>query len=230
MSVGAAEVADFLKQNPDFLNHNPGILAFVTLPSAAGGNVSSLQERQIQTLRDKIKIMEQRVVEMSRAAVENHAIIQSLQTLQRHLLGVRDATQLPQVLVQEVKSQFKVPQVALKIWDKAPEYLSSGLDAQPAPQTLEQLSRIRGVYCGFAENSPYPEAFESEEVKPRSVVVMPLRIGIGTTLFGCLVLGSPDKDRFAPNLETDFLGTLAEASCAALSRLTLAQAEPSAIA
>ncbi|MDH4394706.1 MAG: DUF484 family protein [Limnobacter sp.] len=220
MSLGATEVADFLKDNPDFLNHNPGILAFVSLPSSAAGNVSSLQERQVQTLRDKVRIMEQRLVEMTRAAVENHSIIQSLQSLQRSLLAVRDPSQLPAVLVQGVKDQFKVPQVQLRIWNKLPEFLPSGLDPQPAPTTLDNLTALRGLYCGFAEMSPYTEIFDQEEVKPRSVVIIPLRIGAGTALFGCLALGSPDKDRFSPTLETDFLDTLAEASCAALSRLT----------
>ena len=140
MSLGATEVADFLKDNPDFLNHNPGILAFVSLPSNAAGNVSSLQDRQVQTLRDKVRIMEQRLVEMTRAAVENHAIIQSLQALQRSLLAVRDANQLPAVLVQGIQNHFKVPQVQLKIWNKSPEFLPSGLDAQPAPATLDNLT------------------------------------------------------------------------------------------
>lgn len=224
MSLGATEVADFLKDNPDFLNHNPGILAFVSLPSNAAGNVSSLQDRQVQTLRDKVRIMEQRLVEMTRAAVENHAIIQSLQALQRSLLAVRDANQLPAVLVKGIQNHFKVPQVQLKIWNKSPEFLPSGLDAQPAPATLENLTALRGLYCGFAEMSPYAEIFDQEEVKPRSVVVIPLRIGAGTALFGCLALGSPDRDRFAPVLEVDFLNTLAEASCAALSRLTRVEA------
>jgi uncharacterized protein YigA (DUF484 family) len=51
------------------------------------------------------------------------------------------------------------------------------------------------------------------------VVIIPLRVGANPDSFGVLGLGSPDKDRFAPTLETDFLNTLAELACAALSRL-----------
>lgn len=219
MTVGATEVADFLKDNPDFLNHNPGILAFVTLPQSNHGNVTSLQERQVLTLRDKVRSLEQRIVEMTRAAVENHAIVQSLQLFQRNLLAIKNPVDLPHAVSQGITSQFKVPMVNLFIWGAADEFELPQRADPPNTAVLTQLDRLQGVYCGFAENSPYPEAFQDCEIRPRSVVVMPLRIGVGTPLFGCIALGSPDKDRFSPTLETDFLNSLNEAACAALSRL-----------
>lgn len=215
MTEEAVQVADFLKANPDFLIKNPGILAFVKLPEQSNGNVASLHERQVQTMREKVKSLEQRVVEMTHAAVENQAIIDNLQSLTRALLTVKNESNLPEVLVEKIRRQFMVPMVCLQLWVQ---------DEEAVENDKSVLDGMKGLYCGFAENAPTLEVFQAEEIAPRSVVVIPLRVGVSPQTFGCLGFGSPDKDRFSPTLETDFLHTLAEIACAALSRL---QATPS---
>lgn len=210
MTDEAIQVADFLKANPDFLIRNPGILAFIKLPEQSSGNVASLHERQVQTMREKVKLLEHRTVEMTHAAVENQAIINNLQTITRSLLTVKNAVDLPAVLVEQIKKQFVVPIVRLQLWNQ-------GDAVSEEDQTL--VSNMHSLYCGFAENAPTLSVFQGEEVAPRSVVLIPLRVGVNPEAFGCLGFGSPDKDRFSPTLETDFLNTLAETACAALSRL-----------
>lgn len=213
MTDDAHKVADFLKANPDFLVKNPGVLAFVRLPEQSHGNVASLHERQVQTMREKVKALEQRVVEMTHAAVENQAIIDNLQSVTRSLLTVKNAADLPAVLVEKVRKKFLVPMVCLQLW----------VDEEN-PSADQQLIRdMKGIYCGFAENAPTLAVFQGEEVAPRSVVLIPLREGANPKAFGCLGLGSHDKDRFSPMLETDFLNTLAEIACAALSRIQATQ-------
>ena len=214
MTEEAVQVADFLKAHPDFLIKNPGILAFVKLPEQSTGNVASLHERQVQTMREKVKSLEQRVVEMTHAAVENQAIIDNLQSLTRALLTVKTAADLPEVLVEKIRRQFMVPMVCLKLWGQGDE--TDNTDKLV-------LDEMKGLYCGFAENAPTLKVFEAEEIAPRSVVVIPLRVGVSPQTFGCLGFGSPDKDRFSPTLETDFLHTLAETACAALSRIQAIQ-------
>ncbi|WP_370261509.1 DUF484 family protein [Limnobacter sp.] len=210
MTEEAIMVADFLKANPDFLIRNPGVLAFIKLPEQSHGNVASLQERQVQTMRDKVKALEHRMVEMTHAAVENQAIINKLLSLTRALLVVKDPQQLPAVLVEQIKKLFLVPMVGLDLWQSKE---GGSTSAQKA------VDAMPGLYCGFADNAPDLSAFQGEDSMPRSVVIIPLRVGISPNTFGVLALGSPDKDRFAPTLETDFLNSLAEISCAALSRL-----------
>jgi len=106
MTDEAVQVADFLKAHPDFLIKNPGILAFIKLPEQSNGNVASLHERQVQTMREKVKSLEHRVVEMTHAAVENQAIIDNLQSITRTLLTVKNASDLPSVLVESIKKSL----------------------------------------------------------------------------------------------------------------------------
>lgn len=220
MTVSATDVADFFKQNPDFLVHNPGVLAFVHLPHQASGNVASLQERQVQTMRDKVKALEHKIVELSRAAIENQAIIDNLLTLQRELLRVRDFNHLPQTLVAQLTKLFNVPMVKLKIWSDAVADVESQHKGSLSDTAVKQLNALREPFCGFSESAPAFEIFDDEEVKPRSVVVIALKVGAEPKAFGCLALGSPDKDRFSPDLEKDLLNSLSETACAALTRLT----------
>lgn len=214
MTDEAIQVADFLKAHPDFLIKNPGILAFIKLPEQSTGNVASLHERQVQTMREKVKSLEHRVVEMTHAAVENQAIIDNLQSITRSLLTVKNAVDLPTVLVEKIKKQFVVPIVRLQLWNHGDSVSESDKAV---------VNDMKGLYCGFAENAPTLSVFQGEEIAPRSVVLIPIRVGASPQAFGCLGFGSPDKDRFSPTLETDFLNTLAETACAALSRLETTQ-------
>ncbi|MFX3622399.1 MAG: DUF484 family protein [Limnobacter sp.] len=211
MTDEAVQVADFLKAHPDFLIKNPGILAFIKLPEQSTGNVASLHERQVQTMREKVKSLELRVVELTHAAVENQAIIGNLQAITRTLLTVKDAIDLPAVLVDAIQKKFVVPIVRLQLWNES--------DCSIGDSDKSRIDDMKNLYCGFAENAPTLSLFDGEQVAPRSVVLIPLRIGASPVTFGCLGFGSPDKDRFSPTLETDFLNTLAETACAALSRL-----------
>ena len=219
MTVSATDVADFFKQNPDFLLHNPGVLAFVHLPTQESGNVSSLQDKQIQTMREKVKGLEHKIADLSHAAIENQAIIEKLLTLQRELLRIKEASEIPQVVVNQLGKLFSVPMVKLRLWEDGALSDSSVFAADLEPAAKEQLDAMLEPYCGFSDFAPAFEMFEGEEVKPRSVVVIALKVGVSPKSFGCLALGSPDKDRFTPDLEKDFLVSLSETACAALSRL-----------
>lgn len=219
MSPSATEVADFLKQNPDFLINNPGILAFVHLPTQSGGNVASLQDRQVQTLRDKTKALEEKLVGMSRAATENQAIWDNLQVLQRELLKVKDSSLLPVVARENLKRLFSIPMINLQLWGEL-ESFDGSCKSQLPESDCEIIDKMSELYCGFSDQAPTLSSFANEEIKPRSVVLIPLRVGVAPKAFGLLAFGSPDKDRFAPTLEKDFLHGLAETVCAALTRLS----------
>lgn len=220
MSISSSDVADFFKENPDFLLHNPGVLAFVNLPSQLNGNVSSLQEKQLQTMRNKVKALEHELVSLTRNAVENQTIIDNLFALQKQLLMTRQSVNLPKVLVEQISGLFNVPMICLKLWISNPVDKLAEFESGLSLQAQKDLSALDSTYCGFYEKSPVTGLFDQEEVKPRSIVLIPLRDQEGKTTFGCLALGSDDKDRFTPNLGKEFLYSLTEIACASLVRLT----------
>jgi uncharacterized protein YigA (DUF484 family) len=67
------DIANFLVNNPDFFERHAQLLSAVQLSSGHGGRAVSLQERQAEMLRDKIKLLEQRIqAEHGRLTIQRH--------------------------------------------------------------------------------------------------------------------------------------------------------------
>ena len=60
------DIANYLVHNPDFFNRHAELLASVRLASPHGQRAVSLQERQAEMLRDKIRGLESRIMDMIR--------------------------------------------------------------------------------------------------------------------------------------------------------------------
>ena len=82
----------------------------------------SLQERQAEMLREKIKALEHRIMDMVRHGNENMIIADRLHRWARSLLLVQSGARAAGHLVAELQRQFMVPQVAIKVWDVDARY------------------------------------------------------------------------------------------------------------
>ncbi len=215
------DIAHYLAANPAFFQRHAEMLASVQLASPHGQRAVSLQERQAEMLREKIKVLELRIMEMIRAGSENMVIADRLQRWARQLLLVRPARELPAAIVAEIRDQFMVPQVALRVWDVDAAHQGEAY-AQPASDDVRSFAASLGQpYCGV--NAGFEAVQWLDEPKAaQSVALIPLRSGAITepgAAFGLLVLASPDAQRFASGMGTDFLERIAELASAALSRL-----------
>ena len=94
------DIANYLATTPDFFERHAELLASVELSSGHGGRAISLQERQAGMLRDKIKLLETRVVEMIRHSQDNLALAGKMQSWTRRLLRTADARDVPDAIVQ----------------------------------------------------------------------------------------------------------------------------------
>jgi len=212
------DIADFLVNRPDFFARHAELLATVQLTSPHSHRAVSLQERQAEMLRQKIKGLELRIMDMVRHGNENMAIADKLQRWARQLFLVAQPADLPAVMVSELLSQFGVPQVALKVWDVAPAFAAEPF-AQGASEEVKILAAsLASPYCG--PNVGFEAVgWLDDPASVASVALIALRSGTVPQAAGLLVLGSPDPQRFDAGMGTDFLERLAELGGAALSRL-----------
>ena len=74
----ADAVARFLDNHPDFFEHHPDLIAGLRLTTALGGRTVSLQERQVEVLRDKVRQLELRLATLSRNANSNDIILSNI--------------------------------------------------------------------------------------------------------------------------------------------------------
>ncbi|HRN75711.1 DUF484 family protein [Ottowia sp.] len=212
------DIAQFLIHTPDFFERHADLLGAVQLTSPHGGRAVSLQERQAEMLREKIKVLEQRLMEMMRHGTENMLIGDKLQRWARQLFLVARAADLPAVLVSEMKAQFSVPQAALKVWGVAEAFADEAFAQDVSEDVRSLASSIGAPYCGV--NSGFDAVqWLDEPDAAASLALIPLRPSSREPAFGLLVLASPDSQRFQIGMATDFLERIAELASAALSRL-----------
>ena len=212
------DIAEFLIHTPGFFERHAELLTAVQLTSPHGGRAVSLQERQAEMLRDKIKLLEQRLMEMMRHGNENMLIADRMLRWARQMFLVARPVDLPAVLISEMKSQFSVPQAALKLWDVAEVYAGEPF-AQGASDDVRSLaSSLTAPYCGVNAGFDAVRWLDDPQAAA-SLALIPLRAGAAGPAFGLLILASPDSQRYQAGMATDFLERIAELASAALSRV-----------
>ena len=212
------DIAEFLIHTPGFFERHAELLTAVQLTSPHGGRAVSLQERQAEMLRDKIKLLEQRLMEMMRHGNENMLIADRMLRWARQMFLVARPVDLPAVLISEMKSQFSVPQAALKLWDVAEVYAGEPF-AQGASDDVRSLaSTLTAPYCGVNAGFDAVRWLDDPQAAA-SLALIPLRAGAAAPAFGLLILASPDSQRYQAGMATDFLERIAELTSAALSRV-----------
>jgi uncharacterized protein len=214
--ITEGDIANYLANTPGFFERHAELLAAVQITSPHGQRAVSLQERQMEMLRERIKGLEGKIVEMIRHGQENVAIADRLHRWTRTILLTRHPVELPLALVAELRHQFLIPQAALRLW---------GLDAVHADQPFAQpvsedvkafTASLSLPYCGV--NAGFEAVHWLEDAATvMSLAMIPLRRG--GEAFGLLVLGSPDPTRYSAEMGTEFLMRIGEISGAALSRL-----------
>lgn len=215
------DIANYLAQTPAFFERHAELLSSVQLTSPHGQRAVSLQERQMEMLRDRIKGLELKIVEMMRHGQQNETIANRLQQWTRLILLTADARLLPAATVQELQRQFQIPQAGLRLWSVAPAHADEWF-AQPVGDGVKALADSLPVpYCGANTGFEAAAWFETPSAIA-SMAMIPLHDGAANGAFGLLVLGSPDPTRYAADMGTEFLTRIGEIAGAGLSRLRMA--------
>jgi uncharacterized protein len=213
--ITEADIANYLAQTPGFFERQAELLASIQLTSPHGQRAVSLQERQMEMLRERIKGLEGKIVEMIRHGQENVALADRLHRWTRAILLTTVPRTLPGVLLAQLQHEFLIPQAALRLWS-LPDGFESEDWAQPVSADARSFADSLSLpYCGL--NAGFEAAGWLD--RPASMAMIPLRDGRRDAAFGLLVLGSPDPTRYAADMGTEFLARIGEISSAGLSRL-----------
>ena len=212
------DIANFLAHNPGFFERNAELLASIQLTSPHGQRAVSLQERQMEMLREKIKGLEGKIIEMIRHGQENVAIADRLHRWTRALMLTASAADLPAVLTRELMHQFMIPQSGIRVWGAADAFGSLAFAAPVSKDVQSLAASLTLPYCGV--NSGFEAAqWLDDPASAMSIAMIPLRHGAGVEAFGMLVLASPDPTRYTADMGTEFLQRIGELASASLSRL-----------
>jgi uncharacterized protein YigA (DUF484 family) len=215
-TLDSAAVAQFLLDHPQFFAEHAALLGEVKLSSPLTGRAVSLQERQMEVMRDKYRALELRLSELTRHAEENAAIANRFHGWTQQLLRTRVPDEIPAAVADGLVKHFIVPQATLRLWKLAPGHADAWYARGVSEDVRLFASSLRAPYCG--PNKEFEAAgWLDDAAKVRSTVLLPLRAG--GSAFGLLVLGSPDADRFSATMATDFLVHIGETASTALAPL-----------
>lgn len=212
----ARVVAAYLKNHPEFLSDYPDLAARLTV-HRADGPVASLAVYQLQSLRDKNALLEQRLTELVAIAAENEKLMERVHGLTVALLRANTLEVTARSVVAKLSADFHTEQVRLLLFDDA--------DGLPSADWLLKVPGGIAALPEFADflrtNEPLSGRLSTEKLErlfgdaagqTRSAALM--RLGDA----GMLAIGSSDPDRFQPGMGTLFLKMIAATITAALAR------------
>ncbi|MBP6139170.1 MAG: DUF484 family protein [Brachymonas sp.] len=219
------DIAEYLMQNQGFFQRNPELLTDLHLGSAHGQRVVSLHERQAEMLREKIKVLEQRLIDMIRHGSENSVTTNRLLHWVTNLSLEHNAAALPARICTTICEQFMVPQAAIRVWGVDAAYAACDFAQGVNSDTKSFASSLTTPYCGMHVGVEAVRWLD-EPLLAASLALIPLRDATKpqSPAFGLLVLASPDANRYQDDMATDYLEHIGKMASAALSRLTIAPA------
>jgi uncharacterized protein YigA (DUF484 family) len=200
------DVAVFLRSHAQFFDRHPELLETIRVAHPHGGRAISLAERQMVSLRERVRALESKLGELIRIGEENDAISERVHRLTVALLAARDFQALAQALYFHLREDFSVPHVVLRIWGRT--LPGARIEADPVSDAQRQAAEtMGGPQCGPAAGSPFLDWFGETAAHLRSLALVPLG---GTSLIGLLALGSEDAERFYPEMGTLYLRRIGE--------------------
>ncbi|MGF6635168.1 DUF484 family protein [Paraburkholderia sp. MM6662-R1] len=241
------EVAEYLLANPEFFVEHAETLATIRLANPHGKAAVSLQERQMEMLRDKNKHLERRLAELLRYGHENDSIASKFNRWTIRVMAERDPYALPRTIAGGLRDIFDVPQAALRVWDVAEPYAQADFARHVSEEVRIFAGSLSTPYCGAntgfeaaqwlaqaavaSHGTTNPAASATDDLgiasngtaqSTESIALLALRDPEGVEdapTFGLLVMGSSDPRRFHEGMATDFLTQIGALASAALSRL-----------
>jgi len=211
------DIADFLANTPDFFERHAQLLASIHLMSPDNHRSVSLQERQAQMLRDKIRALEMRIMDMIRHGNENMIITEKLQKWACELLQTPASERVPSAL-KNIELRFQVPQVATRLWGVTEVFADAPYAQTVSDEVKQSVATFEAPFVGASVGVEAVQWLHQPS-QAASVALLPLRLSKDQAPFGLLVLASPDAQRFHSGMGTDFLEHLAELCSAAFSAL-----------
>jgi uncharacterized protein YigA (DUF484 family) len=212
----ADQVAEFLRQNPGFFENHVDILMNLQIPHPHGGRAVSIGERQLVAVREKSKLLEDKLRELIQFGEENDAVGEKVHRLACRLIEAPSLDAALDTLYLDLLDHFAVPHVAVRLWRVAEENPDTKEFSAVPAEMREFVERMTAPYCGNHAVYESQAWFGEAAAHLKSFALVPLaRDGL---TFGVVALASEDPRRFYAEMGTLHLGRIGELISHALWR------------
>lgn len=218
-------VARYLRKNPQFFVEYAEMLADIRIPHPYDGRAISISERQLTLLREKNRQLQEKLHELISIGENNDLIGEKMHQLTMALVAFNSLDEMLNGLNDTLREIFSIPHVAVRLWfscdstddKRRPEFAPI---SETMRTTVESMAK---PYCGPHLTDEIKQWFGPDAPQLRSFSMIPLR---RKDTFGLLVMGSPEPERFYPDMGTLYLERLGELIASALIRLERWNIEP----
>jgi len=224
MALNADQVAEFLRQNPGFFENHVDILMNLQVPHPHGGRAVSISERQLIAVREKAKLLEDKLRELIQFGEENDALGEKVHRLACRLLDAPSLDATLDTLYLDFLDHFAVPHVAVRLWNVAEENPDTKEFAPVAAEMREFVERMTAPYCGH--HAVYESQSWFGEAAPHVKSFALIALANDGVPFGVVALASEDPKRFYPEMGTLYLQRIGELVSHALWRFVTPIREP----
>ena len=207
------EIASYLQAHPEFFEEHSELLAHIQVPHPHEDRAIPLAERQLQQLRERVKVLESKLRELVSFGEENDTISERLHRTTLALMKAASLEDVLHTLYFNLREDFSVPHIAVRLWGgfsrELPECAPVGEETRVFAESLTS------AYCSHKAMFDSASWFGEQAPGLRSFAYVSLR---ETGVQGVLALASEDPQRFYPEMGTLYLQRLGELTAAAIAR------------
>jgi hypothetical protein len=206
-------IAEFLRKHPNIFEQHPELLDHVQLKDTRG--TSSLLERQVARLQDRLEHIHAQHHELSDIATTNQQIMSKLDVVLARLLGITHLSEFLVDFPRTVREAFALEEAVIRT--------ESSVSGKPSEKlSYKEASRRLAAKRAVCDDR-WPQTITSLFFKTpvKSSALVPLLNDQDGELLGILALGSNDPKRFSPDLGSAHLDRIGFLAGACLARLLL---------
>ena len=204
-------VADYLRNNPEFFQNNPSLLASLEIPHSCGPAIS-LVEHQTKVLRDQNAQLKRKLMDLVHVARDNNRLNERMHQLTLGLVNSKSLEGLLDTLRDNLVGEFNADTVTLRLSGVSDTLAREcGVEIYKTDDAelahFETFLKSGRPQCGRFKKEQLKYLFGDQAEAIESVALIPL--GRNSTQ-GLLAIGSREPNRFHPGMGTLFLTHLGE--------------------
>lgn len=197
-----AQVVDWLRDNKDFFERHPELLAEIEVPHASGSAVS-LVERQVGVLRERNLEMRERLDRLLEVARDNDILFEKMRGLILALLEARTVADIAAALERELKARFQSEFIGFLLFDvEGAIGAAYNVRLADAQEHVPSLVKGKQAIAGQLREEELRFLFGHEGEQVKSCAVIPLQF---ERPLGLLAIGASTREHFRTSMDTLFI-------------------------
>lgn len=210
------QVADYLRENPEFFVDQDELLRSLTLPHDSGRAIS-LVERQVHLFREQRDTLRRELVELVSIARQNDRLFEKSKRLLMQVIEARTLNDMASAIDDSIRGDFGLDAASVLLFTDA-DVAGASQGALHVVRPVEARERLGSLLegdravCGQFRESERAFLFPDREEPIASVALVPLR---SDELVGVFAVGSCEPGYFDQSMGSLFLSYISDT----LSRL-----------